>query len=388
MALKMRTILDTIHGVYAESFDISEVYHGPNGAIPFRITKRRLRGGSAEGIDVIEVDNGRFCFTIMPTRGMSIWKGRCGAVDLKWDSAVKGPMHPSFVPIHDPSGIGWLEGFNEWLVRCGLESNGAPEFNENGTLKYPLHGRIANIPARRVKVFFNAETGEIGVTGVVEEARALTKRLALYVTYTTKAGDSELTIKDRVMNRASVPSEFQLLYHINTGRPFLTSGAKVVVPFEEMCPRNNDAVAELAQWDLYHDEQPGVPETCHLFDLTTDREGMTKVMLINAKGNQAITLTYAKKDLPYFTLWKMQRPHGDSYVTGLEPAVNFPNTRSFEKSHGRVVPLGPGESKSFELKVGILHCGNEISESLHYINRLQNQAAGKVLSQPRPDWAE
>lgn len=388
MSMKTRTVLDVAHGVYTESLDINEVYQGPNGTIPFRITKRRLRGGISDGIDIIEVDNGRFCFTIVTTRGMSIWKGRCGSVELKWDSGVQGPVHPRFVPLHDPSGVGWLEGFSEWFVRCGLESNGSPEFTETGVLKYGLHGRIANIPARRVKVMFDRETGEISVSGVVEEARALSKRLALHVTYTTKAGSSEICVKDQVINRSATPDEFELLYHINTGRPFLMPGAKVVVPFEEMCPRDANAVAQLPEWDLYQEEIPGAAETCFLFDMARDRDGMTKALLINSKGTRGLTVSYNKDDFPYFVVWKLQRPNGDTYVTGLEPCVNFPNTRSFEKAHGRVVPLGPGESRSFEIRLEVLHNHNEIAETVHYIKRLQTTAAGRILDAPRKDWAE
>ncbi|MDO5553144.1 MAG: aldose 1-epimerase family protein [Planctomycetia bacterium] len=387
MALKTRTVLDTAMGVYTESLDINEIYHSHNGAISFRVTKRRLRGGRRDGTDIIEVDNGCFCFTIVTTRGMSLLKGRCRDVELKWDSGVQGPVHPRYVPLSDPSGLGWLDGFSEWFVRCGLECNGSPEFNENGTLRYPLHGYIANIPARRVKVMFDTETGEITVTGVVEETRALGKRLAIQVSYTTVAGSSKLVVKDRVLNRSSVPSEFQLLYHINIGRPFLTPGAKVEIPFEEMSPRNADAAAQLTEWALYHDEKPGEPETCYYFDLAQDRTHRTKVMLVNAKGNRAVTLGFSREQFPCFTLWKMQRPNGDTYVTGLEPSVNYPNQRSFEKANGRVIPLGPGEAREFEIEIEILHNPGEIAESLHYIKRLQAGAAQKILPTPNPKWS-
>ena len=36
----------------------------------------------------------------------------------------------------EPSGLGWLDGFDELLVRCGLESNGAPEFDADGRVVY------------------------------------------------------------------------------------------------------------------------------------------------------------------------------------------------------------------------------------------------------------
>lgn len=388
MAQKTRAVLDADNGIYTESLDLNEVYYGPNGAVPIRVTKRRLHGGTRDGVDIIEVDNGRFSFTIITTRGMGIWKGRCGDVELKWDSPVHGPVHPRYVPIYAPNGIGWLEGFDEWLVRCGLESNGAAEFNEHGVLRWPLHGRIANTPARRVKVTVDSETGEITVSGVVEEAGLFTKRLALHVTYTTYAGSRKLHVSDHVINRSSEPAEFQLLYHINTGAPFLTPGAKMMVPFNSMCPRNVDAASEIDEWDLYHPPIAGRPESCFLFDAAVDRDGRTKVLLINARNDRGLTLSFSKKQFPHFLIWKLQRPNGDTYVTAMEPCVNFPNTRSFEKKNGRVPILAPGASRLFELTFEVLPDHGAISENVHYIQRLQSNAEGTVHQKPQTDWCE
>ena len=38
-------------------------------------------------------------------------------------------MHPRWVPLSEPSGIGWLDGFDELVARCGLFSHGAPDFD-------------------------------------------------------------------------------------------------------------------------------------------------------------------------------------------------------------------------------------------------------------------
>ena len=137
-------IVDCEKNVYLDSLDIQDVYRSSDGTIPFRVTKRRLHGGVQDGLDVVEIDTGRLNFVVLLSRGMNILKARSGDVDLKWDSPVNGPVHPKFVPIFAPGGCGWLEGFCEWVARCGLESNGAPEFDANGVLKYPLHGRLSN----------------------------------------------------------------------------------------------------------------------------------------------------------------------------------------------------------------------------------------------------
>ena len=102
---KTRTIVDTYHDVYTESLDLQEIYSTPTGAIPFRVSKRRLHGGVQEGVDVVEIDAGKFSFVVLLSRGMNIWKARCGDVELKWDSPVRGPVHPRFVPIFAPNGL-------------------------------------------------------------------------------------------------------------------------------------------------------------------------------------------------------------------------------------------------------------------------------------------
>ena len=64
-----------------------------------------------------------------------------------------------------------------------------------------------------------------------------------------------------------------------------------------------------------------------------------------------MSLAFNHRQLPYFTLWKSQRLPGDGYVTGLEPGINFPNVKSFERQQGRVARLEPGESRQFEFEL-------------------------------------
>ena len=134
-------------------------------ATGYSVTRYRMQGGLSDGVEVIRVDNGLLKFDILPTRGMSIWKAWLGDSEIGWKSPVRGPVHPALVDLGEPSGLGWLDGFDELFVRCGLESNGAPEFDEKtGRLKYPLHGRIGNKPAHHVEVSVDGDSGEIKVT--------------------------------------------------------------------------------------------------------------------------------------------------------------------------------------------------------------------------------
>src|SRR6185369_7830818 len=115
------------------------------------VRKRTLRGGLRDGIDLIEVHNGALAFTVLPTRGMGLWRGDYHGLSLGWRSPVEGPVHPKYVNLADRGGLGWLAGFDELLCRCGLASNGPPGKDDNGT-PLTLHGRIANLPAQAVEV--------------------------------------------------------------------------------------------------------------------------------------------------------------------------------------------------------------------------------------------
>lgn len=385
---KTQILVDNEHGLYTESWNYKGTYVYKEDGVPFEITKRRLYGGVQDGIDIVEIDTGELRFTVLLSRGMNVLKAQCGDVELKWDSPVHGPVHPKFVPIFAPGGCGWLEGFCEWVARCGLESNGAPEFGQNGVLKYPLHGRLSNLPARRVEVCVDEEEGTIRLSGEVLETSVFGKKFLFKTTYTAQAGSSKLCVEDSVTNLLGTDDEFELLYHINTGYPLVSPGAKFVASFNKMCPRDQNAVAELEQWDIFVEPEPGRPETCYFFDLASDPQGTTSVALLNSERNRGVALSFNKQDFPYFILWKTQRPNGDIYVSGMEPAVNFPNTRSFEKKNGRLVEIAAKETKRFRFEFDVLKNEKDVDAFVSKIDSLQGNKAGEILNSPLPEWCE
>lgn len=386
MATKNWILTDVDQDVYVEELAISssDVPGAPAG---LSATKRRLRGGLRDGVDVVEVDNGLFRFVVVPTRGMGVWEATLGDLRLGWQSPVKGPVHPAFVPVSEASGLGWLNGFDELLVRCGLESNGAPVFNDNGTVRFGLHGKIANIPAHKVEVAVDGDSGEIRVTGVVDEARLFFNKLRLATTYTTRPGQPGMTITDTITNISAEPGELELLYHTNFGLPLVGPGAKVVLPVRKMAPRDAAGVGNLDQWDTYGPQTPGAPEAVFFFDLAADAAGATQATLRNAAGSQGVTLRFHKSQLPYFTLWKNRQAAIDGYVTGLEPAINFPNGRTFEKEQGRVAVLAPGESRSFEVSLEVHADAAGVEAAERAVAELQQGVAPEILPQPLAEWS-
>lgn len=380
------TLTDVEQNIHLPALSLDPSSIGGN-ARGYKVTKRTLSGGLRDGVEVIDVNNGVFAFVVIPTRGMGIWRAVAGDLRLEWKSPVAGPVHPKFVRLFEPSGIGWLDGFDELLVRCGLESNGAPEFHPNGTLRYPLHGKIANQPAHKVTVAIDNETGEIELTGVVDEARLFGNKMRLTTTYRTRTGQPGMQIIDTVTNLSAEPGELELLYHVNFGTPLVGPGAKAVLPIQKMAPRDAVAAGNLKEWDTYGPEQPGSQEAVFFFDLAADSAGQTQALLHNAAGDRGVSLRFNKRQLPHFILWKNRQAIADGYVTGLEPATNFPNRKSFEKEKGRVTTLAPGESRTIEIAMEA-HCdATSVNAAKDAVQQFQGNYAPDILAQPNPDWS-
>jgi hypothetical protein len=384
MPRKTWTLIDHDNGQSVEHLAL-----GPDelGLADCSVTKRTLQAGASRGVEVVEVDNGRLKFTIVPTRGMGIWRADAGDVPLAWKSPVRGPVHPSLVRLWEPSGIGWLDGFDELFVRCGLESNGAPDFNANGSLRYPLHGKIANTPAHKVEVHVDTDQREINVVGVVDEARLFGNNLRLTASVSTQAGDASLTVTDVISNLSSIDSELELLYHINIGSPLLSPGARVLLPAARIVPRDDVAVGNLPEWDQYGPETPGAPEAVFFVDLLADADGMTQAMLRSADGQRGMRLTFNKRQLPRFALWKNRTPAADGYVTGLEPCINYPNPKSFEQSKGRVDAISPGDSRTYAIVLEALTDAAAVQAAEADISRLQGDASPELADEPDPQWS-
>jgi hypothetical protein len=376
-------LTDVAHRIWKESFIVGP---GDNlklaGSAGWLVKKYTLRGGLSDGVDVVEVNNGKLSVSILPTRGMGLWRGTCDGLELGWNSPVALPVYPAFVDVCDRGGIGWLAGFNEWLCRCGLEFNGPP--TDEGT----LHGRIANRLAHFVEVAISTDgPGAISVSGVVDETTMFGSCLRLKSTVQTEAGSNRLRITDEVTNVRGVPGELELLYHINMGRPFLEPGAKFVAPIREVAPRDPRAAEGIDSFESYAAPIAGYAEQCYFFDLASDGKGWTQTLLRNAHGDKGVSVCFDKKQLSCFTLWKNTQSEEEGYVTGLEPATNFPNRKEFERKQGRVINLTSGGSHTANLEIVVHSTPQMLQTAEREIAALQQGHKPQILRQPKPQWS-
>jgi hypothetical protein len=385
MSKKTWILCDASTGRYIDScrFGAGDV---TGAASPFALHKHRLHGGVRDGVDVVEIDNGRLRLTVVPTRGMGIHRGECDGLRLGWTSPVRsGPVHPKFVPQDEATGIGWLSGFDEFLVRCGLEYCGAPEW-DGPKLIHPLHGRIANLPAHYVEIGFDSDTQELWVTGVVDEARLFCNSLRLRSTLRTTLGSPAFTVTDEITNLSTKPGELELLYHINQGQPLAAPGSTFHAPIQKLVPKDSQSAAAIKTWNQYAPEAHD-PELVYFFDLAAGDDGWTQTLLANSDGSQGLGVAFDRRQFPLFTLWKNPLPEGDGYVTGIEPCINLPHTKGYEKSQGRVAVLQPGETRRFDIRLEAATSTADVTRLQSAVESLQSRVQPQIFDKPQPGWS-
>jgi hypothetical protein len=340
-------------------------------------------------VQVVELDNGAMCIDVLPTRGMGIWRVRRGDKTLGWQAPAREPVHPAFVSLMEPTGLGWLDGFNELMCRCGLESNGPPEFDDDGRLLRPLHGCIANTPAHRVELTVDEDAGWLTLRGIVDESRFHFQSLRLTTSITTSFDSSEFTWSDEVQNIGGREATLQVLYHFNIGQPLLKPRARITAPLGTVAPLTQVGAKEgIETWNIMPPPRPGSVEQVYVMDLAADAAGDTRVLVSGLADDNAVSLRFNKRTLPCFTIWRNTPAEIDGFVLGIEPGTNYPNPRTFEQQHGRVVTLKLGEIWRATVQATWHADSGSRAEDEKEIEALQKTRQPRLMPQPRTEWSK
>ncbi|MEL7336602.1 MAG: DUF4432 family protein, partial [Planctomycetota bacterium] len=360
----------------------------------------RFSQGISDGVAVVRIDTGEIIVWVLPTRGMAIWKIESAGLTYGWESPVgEAPVHPMHVPLQQADGIGWLCGFNELLTRCGMQSNGAVEFDENDRLRYPLHGRVGNLPAGSISIDYDSASGRVDLIGHVVESQMFVKRLHLRSRVRVYAGGRDVEILDDVSGELSTPQTMQMLYHINIGSPILEENARIVAPIARLTPKDDHAAQDMTSdtatasgnaddWSRIPAPTTGYSERVFFVEPQADDGDRTRIMLKNADGDAGMGISYGTKQLPHFVVWKNPGAIADGYVVGLEPATNLPNRHSFEKQHGRVVMLEDDTPYAIRLTLHVLNNAESVSAFEDQIKLLGDGVESQIDLQPDPELTE
>lgn len=354
------------------------------------VEKVVLRGGKQEGVDLIVVDSGAMRIRLIPTRGMSVLDLQVGDWRIGWESPVKEVVHPRHIRLGSRGGLGWLEGFNEWMVRCGLESAGHPgedRFVDNtgaeSTLDLTLHGKIGNIPASEVEVIIEKEpVPRIRIRGRVDERSFYGPQLELWTEVAVDIGSTALQFHDELTNHGAEPQEFQLIYHINFGEPLLEANAEFVAAARRVAPFNARAAESIDRYEVYEAPTPGFAEQVYCVFPRSSEDGKAMAALVDAKKARGVSVTWRLDQLPYLTQWKNTPGRAAGYVTGIEPGTGFPYNRRLERIAGRVPKLEPGATRSFDLEVDVLNSPSRVADTIDRVESIRGGRSTRIDTEP------
>jgi len=311
--------------------------------------------GPARGVRAFRFRTGSgLSFDVLPDRGMDLGAAEHGGAPLAWLSPT-GVVTPSF---HEPEGEGWLRSFHGGLlVTCGLQNVGPPDEDKG----LGLHGRASNIPASGVScdAIWDERGCVLQARGQLRESRVFGPNLVLRRTISARVGESSILVEDSVENEGFEPEPLMVLYHINLGWPLLDETSRLVGPGRPGPPEPRDEEADrgLEAWDRFSTPAPGFRERVFYHRPAAGEDGWAVARLENPalSGGLAFSVGFRPEELPEFVQWTMTGE--GTYVLGLEPATSRVEGRAAEEEAGRVILLGPGESRRHRLRLEVSPLG-------------------------------
>ena len=374
-----RVLLDTYTA--PQNWEISSQDLGLTPSKPFSVRMRALHGGRQEGVCIVDIDTGAMKISVVPTRGMNVLEAVAGNVRIGWKSPVSEVVNPAFIELNGRGGLGWLEGFNEMVVRCGYEWVGHPGMDKGVLL--PLHGLAANIPASNVVLSIDEEPPyTIRLKGELKEQAFKLVNFVIATELSTEPGAQHFSIHDTLNNNGDYPKEYEALYHSNFGPPLLDPGAGFSAPVQQVSPFNERAVGEVADWQKYREPTRDYDETVFNVVPYGDENGETLAVLHNAAGDLGVSLGFNIQQLPVFSLWKNTDTMGQGYVTGLEPGTSWAYNRSYQRALNRVPTIGPKEQRHFDITYTFLADKSAVDSALQQVQKIQHDRPTEVRKSP------
>ena len=348
----------------------------------FSLQQKVLHGGKQEGSKVLTITskNG-LTIALSPTRGMDLLHVNGDGVRLGWDSPVNEVVNPAYINLESRNGLGWLEGFNEMMVRCGYEWTGHPVVKDGRI--YTLHGKAGNTPASRVEVTVDEKAPhEIRVRGLLKEHTFKKASLETWTELRYVPGAKSFTLHDVLTNRGDYLHDYQIIYHSNFGTPILEKDARFIAPLKSVSPFNDYAKAGLKAWNAYGAPTKDFDEMVFNLVPKADSNGKTLAAVINSKGDKGASIEFDIHQLPLLTMWKNTDTLKQGYVTGIEPGTNYAYPVTIEKEQDRVKQLQPGQSTTFELTYTLLSSASAVNETEQRIQQIQGDEKPTVNEKP------
>ncbi|MCX8665464.1 aldose 1-epimerase family protein [Gilliamella sp. B2840] len=347
----------------------------------FTVKNTVLQGGKQDGTELLTIASDNLTIKLIPSRGLGILSVVGDGIRLGWDSPVDEVVNPKYLNLESRGGLGWLDGFNELMVRCGFEWTGHAVQADG--MMYTLHGRAQNTPVSKLIVnVLDKAPYTISVKGLIKENTFKKSNFETWVSLSYMPGNKDFTVHDVVTNKGDYARDYQIIYHSNYGTPILEEGARFVAPVKEISPFNDYAKEGLKTWQTYLGPTKNFDEMVFNIYPYADDQGQTQVMITNKGGDKGAGISFNTNQLPVFTLWKNTDTLKQGYVTGLEPGTSFAYPVTIEREQKRVRQLEPGQSTEFTLVYSLLSSKKAVEQYEAQIKSIQSNQETKVIETP------
>jgi Domain of unknown function (DUF4432) len=312
-----------------------------------RVVSSRLDGGVADGMRVIDVSllDG-LLFQVLPDRGLDVgatWLASSSArlVPISWTSKLGEQV----APLSFPTESQWITRFSGGLITtCGLDNVGLASEG------YGLHGSFSHRSATNVRVDRTLlEDGivRVQISGVVEDADAVSRHIRVSRTITSQTGRAAIRIDDLVENLGPNQEPIPMLYHCNFGFPFWSDEATVVFGDDAVStPRDGDAAANLDTMN-FPGSGTGWPERVYEWSVPG-----AKAVITSPTTNVRVQISWSGETLPRCIQWI--HPGDGVSALGIEPSNASVMGRAHDRAAGRLPTLAAGVAVRSWVEISVM----------------------------------
>ncbi|MBK5200473.1 MAG: aldose 1-epimerase family protein [Spirochaetaceae bacterium] len=311
----------------------------------------RFQEGRADQMKAIIVKNGLLSFTIMADKCLDIAELSFKGENI---SFLSKPGLQGRNQYDTNGGEAQHSIMGGAFFTCGLQNIGASMI-VNGR-SYAMHGRIRTTPAEHLSVQ-TIEDGDntlIKISGIMREAELFGRNFSLKRTITTEYGSSSIHIHDELVNESFNEEPFCILYHCNTGYPFLNEDCYMILDSKTQRSATDFAKKNLDRWDVMDtpSDSATVEEMVYMHEVGCDEHNISSATIVNPKKNLAYQLQWNKSQMKNLMEWKS--PIKGDYVWAVEPTNATFDGIKIMQDQKLVETMKPFERRCFDLDISII----------------------------------
>jgi hypothetical protein len=188
----------------------------------------------------------------------------------------------------------------------------------------------------------------------MREAELFGRNFSLKRTITTEYGSTSIHIHDELVNESFNEEPFCILYHCNTGYPFLSEDCYMILDSKNQRSATDFAEKNLDRWNVMDipSDSAVVEEMVYMHEVGCDEHNISSATIVNPKKNLAYQLKWNKSQMKNFMEWKS--PIKGDYVWAVEPTNATFDGIKVMREQKLVETMKPFETRCFDLDICII----------------------------------